>query len=672
MKKCKAEDMTIVEASRFLKIHIDELYEHIESGTVICKDGYIKKEFLNEIKNLRERNISIVDYLKKYDNERFQSKFSKNREKYIDFLEENDYFGLQILEPEKLLFITSKTYEFYISKEDIAFLDYKSQKFFDNYGLSEKEKISKIISKTKSHIYTKKYLRLFIKQLSDEDNLYTPSLTEFVQIIFEMPDILQVNDNDILTALESLDTKKAKKLLIDFFSYGLSQDQMKYHSIKFKKNEGNSVKAYSYDEYITLAKILFNETYDKDHNLTQRALENSTYAEMWLFLSCHYVCGWRSSDICTYWVYPNLTNNDNPFNLNVYTLKEDILQNNIDESVYKQIALYSIRRIEMSYNIPQKTGKGKLRSEIVPELQTFFGKLILIAEYHHINSGEGYMKAYRTSKYRNWILCKEFFGEDIFSITGKQSISSLRLNKSYLQGMELTARENGNSSLVSHVIASYARNHTNINTTLIYLKDHGLTGEKAEIVLFMMMQRGVFGVSLYHALLTAFPHAFESLTMQEQTSLMEKFPLSAFELESLGSVFSATEDIAEELSKANTDLPMIVLKSMLAIGQGKGKAKDKGIFCIKKALGYSCEYPLYESCLANLCPYFVFTRDGIPALINVIKNYAEKAQTRKKYEIALKKYIIPAFQYVINEISKEMSAREQASTRKLIEEILNG
>ena len=487
-----------------------------------------------------------------------------------------------------------------------------------------------------------------------------------------MPDILQVNDNDILTALESLDTKKAKKLLIDFFSYGLSQDQMKYHSIKFKKNEGNSVKAYSYDEYITLAKILFNETYDKDHNLTQRALENSTYAEMWLFLSCHYVCGWRSSDICTYWVYPNLTNNDNPFNLNVYTLKEDILQNNIDESVYKQIALYSIRRIEMSYNIPQKTGKGKLRSEIVPELQTFFGKLILIAEYHHINSGEGYMKAYRTSKYRNWILCKEFFGEDIFSITGKQSISSLRLNKSYLQGMELTARENGNSSLVSHVIASYARNHTNINTTLIYLKDHGLTGENAEIVLFMMMQRGVFGVSLYHALLTAFPHTFESLTMQEQTSWMEKFPLSAFELESLGSVFSATEDIAEELSKANTDLPMIVLKSMLAIGQGKGKAKDKGIFCIKKALGYSCEYPLYESCLANLCPYFVFTRDGIPALINVIKNYAEKAQTRKKYEIALKKYIIPAFQYVINEISKEMSAREQASTRKLIEEILNG
>lgn len=93
MKKCKAEDMTIVEASRFLKIHIDELYEHIESGTVICKDGYIKKEFLNEIKNLRERNISIVDYLKKYDNERFQSKFSKNREKYIDFLEENDYFA---------------------------------------------------------------------------------------------------------------------------------------------------------------------------------------------------------------------------------------------------------------------------------------------------------------------------------------------------------------------------------------------------------------------------------------------------------------------------------------------------------------------------------------------------------------------------------------------------
>ena len=62
------------------------------------------------------------------------------------------------------------------------------------------------------------------------------------------------------------------------------------------------------------------------------------------------------------------------------------------------------------------------------------------------------------------------------------------------------------------MVASFARNHSNIDTTAIYLKDHGLTGESAEIVLYMMMQRGVFSVSLYNVLITAYPGAFERLS----------------------------------------------------------------------------------------------------------------------------------------------------------------
>lgn len=109
-------------------------------------------------------------------------------------------------------------------------------------------------------------------------------------------------------------------------------------------------------------------------------------------------------------------------------------------------------------------------------------------------------------------------------IFGKRPVLSQRLNKSYLQGIEQAARENGNTALVAHVIAAFARNHAGINTTAIYLRDHGLTGESADVVLHMMMQRGVFSVSLYAVLLAAFPGAFEKLTAKEQTQIMEKNP----------------------------------------------------------------------------------------------------------------------------------------------------
>ena len=73
-------------------------------------------------------------------------------------------------------------------------------------------------------------------------------------------------------------------------------------------------------------------------------------------------------------------------------------------------------------------------------------------------------------------------------------------------------------------------------------------------------------------------------------------------------------------------------------------------------------------------PYHVFTSDGVPALVRVIKEYQLKELTtgNKKYGIALKAKIIPAFQDIINAIIKEMSEEDKAGTKKLIEEALNG
>lgn len=91
-------------------------------------------------------------------------------------------------------------------------------------------------------------------------------------------------------------------------------------------------------------------------------------------------------------------------------------------------------------------------------------------------------------------------------------------------------------------------------------------------------------------------------------------------------------------------------------------------------MGFQCENPTYESCVANLCPYHVFTSDGVPTLVKIIKNYQikELSTGNKKYGIALKTKIIPAFQDIINAIVKEMSEEDKAGIKTLIEEVLNG
>jgi len=60
-------------------------------------------------------------------------------------------------------------------------------------------------------------------------------------------------------------------------------------------------------------------------------------------------------------------------------------------------------------------------------------------------------------------------------------------------------------------------------------------------------------------------------------------------------------------------------------------------------------------------------------LIKVIKTYKVKAVTtrNRKYEIALDKMIIPAFQSIINAVLKEMSRQERESVKLLISEALN-
>ena len=233
-KRKLSEKMTVNAAARFLGVHPAEMQAYIDAGRIISTDGCISRLLLEDIRERQEKYISLRDYLKGHDGGLFDSRLVRNREKYIDFLEGHGYFGIQTIDPEAFILKASEKEGCFIAKEDLSFLDYKSQDFFAEFGLSEQEKTDRIISVVSGHDHTKDCVAGYLNHIHDEGNIYTPSLTDFARIVFELPDIIYVTDEDILNGMESAATRKTRELLTGFFAYAASRKSVSYHSVGLK------------------------------------------------------------------------------------------------------------------------------------------------------------------------------------------------------------------------------------------------------------------------------------------------------------------------------------------------------------------------------------------------------------------------------------------------------
>lgn len=232
----KRDDLiTIYKAARSLGIKVEVILYQIDTGNIEASDGMIYESICKKISQQQATYIGVKTFLKKHDSDKFESRYVKNRNKYIDFLENNAYFGIEIVEPENILFEIPEREDFYITKEDAQFLEYKSEQFFMEFGLTEEEKVRQIICRSKGHSLSTEYIRKYLIYIEDEENIYTPSLTAFVRTIFDMSDIKQLTDEDIISAIDEANTVRTKILLTDFFKYVAKYESVKYHNIERKK-----------------------------------------------------------------------------------------------------------------------------------------------------------------------------------------------------------------------------------------------------------------------------------------------------------------------------------------------------------------------------------------------------------------------------------------------------
>ena len=649
----------------------------IWTGKIPFRDGLIPEATAKRILDEKTKYMSLQEYASRHVSERFAAK-STDREKLLFYLEDNGFFGVLHVGTEDVL-MGVETDGVFLLRKDTNRLDQCLKDFFAGYGLTGRERIKGILAAAGGTCpETVRLLRDFIDATMFEQDDYPPSAVAFVRAMTALPDIRRLKTADVKACLQKEMSVAAKEYIVRFLAYCKGKVLVNYADVAIKSTPRRSIPSYSNETYRALMKCVFNAGYIHEHHMVEKALSNHLYAEAWLYIALFAACGWRAADVCRGWKYLRLHEREDVlFGIDKTTLHDDLLHDRIPDSVYEDVCRYCLSSVDVAGQLPRKTNlmdPPPLKAVIRPELATFYGMLTLIGESHMLRTGDGYMKPARAPEYQSKVTLRAFFGQEMIDILGGENLQSRRLNKAFLQGMEDAARKNGNSGLLSAMVAGYMRSHTSLDTITHYLRDHTMTGETAEMVLYFMMERGIFGHLYYQTLCLAYPEAVKKLPMEKQNELIALMDEKPLELEMKQAVTLEAYYIQEQFGQGKKEVVERAMLDMLEISQGRGKAKDDGLYCLKRARGEACIHPEYDSCLAGCCPYMVFTRAALIPLLEVLKSCMEKAKHDPKEEAVLKKVMIPFYQDIINGLMRrtKMSKEDRLGIKKIVEEVLNG
>jgi hypothetical protein len=147
--------------------------------------------------------------------------------------------------------------------------------------------------------------------------------------------------------------------------------------------------------------------------------------------------------------------------------------------------------------------------------------------------------------------------------------------------------------------------------------------------------------------------------------------LSAGDMEIAMKGYEASDKLVEYILNGKENRAVNILKALHNISSGYGISKDKGCYCLLRALGFACDRANREMCIG--CPYDLITIKGIPAIINSTRDYSDKYRKTKneKYRVILNTIIKPTVINVLNAYMNELNKPEQKELYKYIRELEN-
>lgn len=568
-------------------------------------------------------------------------------EAIVAFLDDNDWFGLPPSYERNKVIINDEQVKRYT--EPLLF-------FLCN------EKGSELLLQMLSEKYrlTHDYLQTFF----GEEN--TPESVKFAIsdfLLFHLEKEIMLYSNGEVTTLVRMAADELTKFHGDIFTLFLAwlrattktRYNMDYTMEKrYTMTDENG--AYELDEYLNLMYFLFNEDYIEENDMYAKAAKSKNYTDTWLFLSLHFVCSLRYTDLTRIY-HPDIAG-----------APEDIIrriqENEFTDSEARMVLLSITQRMCMLPFTPNKTnahsGIGSVKFHIPTSCDAHFGKLFALAEAHWRLAGRPDEPLIR--KITSYESITRYMGEEIGELFLESDFRSRSATKSYLQVVYLLSDEvlgEKGPRLKGYILAALARSHKGsygefAATTAEYLKDAKLSGLTPEFVAFELLERGVLSSVTSMLLKMITEEGYNDLNVKNQTSLIKTVGLTPFEIESTVAVVEQGYRNAELVVKEVVSSGADILTTLHNLGNGDAFSKEPECLCLLTAMNRSCPYAERRQCVG--CKYEINTKSTLYLLIseyNRVYDLYRKVDDpleKNKYKMIVTEVIIPKISEMLSGI----------------------
>ncbi len=403
--------------------------------------------------------------------------------------------------------------------------------------------------------------------------------------------------------------------------------------------------AYGFNAFAVMAHEVFNSDSWKEHDLIRKAVADTRYAELWLWVALHFISALRTSDMKRLPV-PKVADR-----------RDGIISRLITDD-YTDMALSVAYQWQMQLHMEEITPSKTSRHRGIPNIKIFIpeslklpiGVILLTVLIHHVEND-----ALLTVN-NEYYLLKGFFGERFLEACGGRRFSSRRANKAYLQGIESLGRESGGANAKGYMLAALARSHKGgigslPETTDVYLRDENFSGYTPEFIIREMFERGIFGFIPVMLLKSYDEENFLKMGVHDQTMLIKEIGLDGFQIEQItGAVDMALLKVREctrlfMSNSAVSDCREAAERLLEKIAAGIAVSKQPEFFCLRIAAGDRCINADRGTCLG--CGYEIYTKAAFYLVVNEFHRLvmARKEATgidAERYGALLEKVVTPA------------------------------
>ena len=561
------------------------------------------------------------------------------------FFTSNDWFGIKPAFVNRKVLLTEKQVQLY-----------KTPLLFFLKNARNSETVMSILCQ--KYAVTAEYLSSFYKEIKvDEDTqIHT---TEFLCFSLNK-ELVFYNDTEIsaLVNSASLEMTKAHGECLTFFISWLKNTTKTayYKDYILEKRFTMTVQneAYDFDEYLKLLFFLFNPDYIETENMYAKAARSKNFTDTWLFLSLHYVCALRFTDLERIY-HPQLPMEP-----------EDVLtrieNDTFSDNDARLIILSIIKRMCLLELLPNKTKRHSNIDTVkflVPDsAEIHLGKLFALAEAHYrLNSSDKSAPLIR--KISTYEEITRYMGDDIGSLFIYRDFGSRSATKSYLQALYM----NGNAILEESDdtfrlfwdstrinIVSLARSHKGsfgefAATTMEYLKDAKFNGLTPKFVAFELLERGVLSFTASTLLNMITDNEYDKQSVSNQTALIKELNMTPLEIDNIVSIVSDGRQQAinalEKVIHDDTD----ILYALHKVASGEAFSKQPESLCLLSAINKTCPYSVKRQCIG--CPYEISTKSTFYLMIgeynrlfNLLHTTSDKLE-KSKYKQIIQTIILP-------------------------------